>query len=312
MPEMMRIGIFGSGYIAQRAYLPLLTTWPEIEVVGVFSRTAATLEQVSIRWSTLPTFTDNEQLLTRGITAAFVLTPVGSHFDLCHWLLSNGVHVFVEKPPTASSQNTLSLARLAEHKNRMFMVGFNRRFAPLVNQARSQMDASQIRLCIIEKHRPGIQKRGYEETYQEDLIHQVDLLRHFCGELTPIQTVIHQNQKVFISGASLLRTESGALAVILSSRDSGRWQERITIYGADISLELHLFYQLRILQKEKTSLFESRADGSWKDHLDDRGFKGQIHHFFQCIQNMEQPLTNGFDASKSQLLQEKLVEIASG
>jgi virulence factor len=305
----IHIGIFGSGYIAQRAYLPLLTSWPNLHIKGVYSRTTSSLKRTSERWPEIQTFTSQEALGDEGITAAFVLTPAESHFEICKWLLKKCIHVFVEKPPTTSSKDTLQLAKLADEQRRIFMVGFNRRYAPLVEKAKALINGSDIRMCVIEKHRPMVQPRGYEETYSEDLIHQIDLLRYFCGELQPVHTSVHTWKDEFLSAVNCLRTESGGLAILLASRESGRWLENLSIHGANTSIGLKMFQELRITRENVERISENGKGGSWRSHLADRGFQAEIQHFLDCIYQNQTPMTNGSDAAKSQELLEALVEL---
>ncbi len=305
----LRIGIFGSGYIAQKAYLPLLTSWPNLHIKGVFSRSASSLKQTREHWPETPTFTNMEALGDQGINAAFVLTPAESHFEICQWLLKKDIHVFVEKPATTSSEDTLELAKLADEQRQIFMVGLNRRYAPLVERAKELINGSDIRMFVIEKHRPMVQPRGYEETYSEDLIHQIDLLRYFCGELQPIQTSVHASRDKFLSAVSCLRTESGGHAILLASRESGRWLESINIHGANTSIELRMFQELRVTREDDERIFGNSQGGSWNSHLVERGFYAEIQHFMDCIHKDQVPLTNGFEAAKSQELLEALVEL---
>lgn len=305
----IRIGIFGSGYIAQKAYLPLLTSWPNLHIKGVFSRSVSSLEQTKERWPQIPTFTSMEALGDQNITAAFVLTPAESHFEICKWLLKKDIHVYVEKPATTSSKVTLELAKLADEQRRIFMVGFNRRYAPLVEKAKPLIASSDIRMCVIEKHRPTVQPRGFEETYTEDLIHQIDLLRYFCGELLPIQTSVHTSKGEFISAVSCLRTESGGHAILIASRESGRWLENVSIHGANTSIRLKMFQELRVTREDGERISGNGEGGSWSSHLVERGFHAEIQHFLDCIHKDQVPLTNGFEAAKSEELLETLVEL---
>ncbi len=305
----IRIGIFGSGYIAQKAYLPLLTSWPNLQIKGVFSRSASTLGQTKEHWPEIPTFTNMEALGDQDIAAAFVLTPAESHYEICKWLLKKKIHVFVEKPATTSSKDTLELAMLAGEQKRTFMVGLNRRYAPLVKKAKPLITDSDIRMCVIEKHRPLVQPRGYEETYSEDLIHQIDLLRYFCGELQPYQTVVHTSRGEFLSAVSCLRTESGGHAILLASRESGRWLEKVSIHGANTSVGLSMFQELRVSREDGESISGCDQGGGWNSHLVERGFHAEIQHFLDCIDKDQVPLTNGFEAAKSQELLEALVDL---
>jgi virulence factor len=305
----IRIGIFGSGYIAQKAYLPLLTSWPNLHIRGVFSRSASSLKQTQEHWPEIPTFTNMEALGDQDLVAAFVLTPAESHFEICKWLLKKDIHVFVEKPATASSKDTLELAKLADEQRRIFMVGLNRRYTPLVQKAKLMISGADIRMCVIEKHRPMVQPRGYEETYSEDLIHQIDLLRYFCGELLPVHTSVHTSKGEFLSAVSCLRTESAGHAILLASRESGRWLESVSIHGANTSIGIKMFQELRVTREDGERFSGNGQSGSWSSHLVERGFHAEIQHFLDCIGKDQVPLTNGFETAKSQELLEALVEL---
>ncbi len=305
----LRVGIFGSGYIAQKAYLPLLTSWPNLHLKGVFSRSTSSLKRTKEHWPEIPTFTNMEALGDQSIAAAFVLTPAESHFEICKWLLKKKIHVFVEKPATTSSKATLELAKLADEQRRIFMVGLNRRYAPLVEKAKPLISGADIRMCVIEKHRPMVQQRGYEETYSEDLIHQIDLLRYFCGELQPVQTSVHSSNGEFLSAVSCLRTETGGHAILLASRESGNWLEKVSIHGANTSIGLKMFNELRVTREDGERISSNGEGGSWSSHLVERGFHAEIEHFLDCIHKDQVPLTNGYETAKSQELLEALIEL---
>jgi virulence factor len=306
----LRIGVIGSGYIAHRAFFPLLANWPEVEIAGVFSRDQAKLLAAINGWPGLKPVAEISSLLTSSIHAAFVLTPAETHFQICQQLLEAGIHVFVEKPATTSAADTLRLAQTAAEKDRVFMVGFNRRFAPLVQKARAQVDMETVRLCVVEKHRPGLQARSLAEAYQEDLIHQVDLLRFLNGELIPEHTAFSMKGKTLLSAVSSARTRHGGMGVLLASRESGMWHERVSLYGAEKTIELDMFKQLSVREAHTENVYCNDHGGSWTSHLEVRGFKGEIQHFFDCIWGRTPCLSDGFEAAESQKLQEGLVRIS--
>lgn len=53
------------------------------------------------------------------------------------------------------------------------------------------------------------------------------------------------------------------------------------------------------------------APGKWIPELRERGFEGEVEHFLKCVQTRQTPLTNAWEAAKTQKLMEDLVE-ASG
>lgn len=303
------VGIVGCGYIAQKAYFPLLSSWPGLALEVVVSRTKKHWGVVRDRWPDLPLSTKLEDLISAEVDAAFILTPVPSHFDLCVTLLENGIHVFVEKPPARSSTETLTMARMAEEKGLVLMVGFNRRYAPLVESAQSLMEREDIRLCTVEKHRPGIQDRDLPEAYREDLIHQIDLLRYFCGEMTPLSTASVYRDNKIISAVSVLEGSHQCLGVLKASRESGSWQERVTLIGSGKSVQMDMFQKATLVEGEQERVIWRAESETHVEHLRERGFRGEIEHFLGCVKEHKTPLTDGFEAAKTQSLQEKLAEI---
>ena len=185
------------------------------------------------------------------------------------------------------------------------MVGFNRRYSTPIQISAERIPQDEIRLCVLEKHRPSVQKRDLSETYQEDLIHQVDLLRMFCGDVRPHHTAAVEKNGIVLSIMSNLKKNSQGLGIILHSRESGLWQERVTITGGEKTIIVDLFQSVtEITPDGKTQIWEARPDNTW---LDDRGFQKEIIHFLSCIRNNTIPYTNGFEAAKTQELQEKIV-----
>jgi len=301
------IGIIGCGYIAKKAFLPILSTLPDVTINMILSQSTRNWDVIKSSWPQLQTTTNWSEFLNSGIKAAFILTPVDSHFELCAKLLDEGIHVFVEKPPTTSAKETLQIAQKAQEKELVFMVGFNRRYSTPVLKVLDQIKEDQIRLCVVEKHRPSHQERDLAETYREDLIHQVDLLRMFCGELIPTSTTSTQVEGNLLSSISSLKNSTHGLGVVLHSRESGRWQERVTIIGNEKTLQVNMFQSVIEIDSDRSKpIWVSQSNNT---QLDDRGFREEINHFLNCVNTNANPLTNGFEAAKSQELQEQLVAL---
>jgi Predicted dehydrogenases and related proteins len=68
------------------------------------------------------------------IDTVFVLTRHDSHAPLVVRALEAGKHVFVEKPLALSEDDVDHIENVARASDRLLMVGFNRRFAPLTRE----------------------------------------------------------------------------------------------------------------------------------------------------------------------------------
>jgi predicted dehydrogenase len=50
--------------------------------------------------------------------------------------------------------------------------------------------------------------------------------------------------------------------------------------------------------------------GRWVPELTERGFHDEIQHFFDCVRTRKQPMTDGYEAARTQELEEALVALA--
>jgi virulence factor len=307
----MKIGIVGGGSIARKAYLPVLVSWPNLDIAGICCRTVKTVEEICGQWHIDFGTTRLSALLERGIEAAFVLTPTPNHFDITQELLSAGVDVFVEKPATQSSGQTRSLTDLARQKGRVFMVGFNRRFAPLYRQAKHLFRDRRIDFCIVEKHRTSAYHTSLFNNYLDDTIHLIDLLYYYCPDPQPVHTSFEMRAGKLIGASSTARLEGGGIGMVNTCLQAGSWQERVTIHGDGLTVEVNAFRELRIKMAAHEDVYGNDRPGRWFPELTERGFSGEIEHFFDCVRTRAEPETNGEEAFRSQQFMEKLVAIAN-
>jgi len=304
----MRVAIVGLGDIARKAYLPLLATWEGIELLLV-SRTPATVEQLQAQYHLPHGATDLDELLSRKPQAAIVLTPPPTHRDIVARLLEAEVDVFVEKPATMLSAQTQELAELADARARVLMVGFNRRYTPLHQQARELWGGRAIRMCVLQKHRASAAHPDLFSNYIHDTIHIIDLLRFFCGDGEALTTIHQVRQGKLVGAISTVALSGGGYGIVATSLQAGRWNEQYALHGDGASLHVDAFSRLRLVTEKEERVWEEDYVSSWEPTLKARGFADQIAHFFDCVRARKQPLTSGWEAYKTQRLLEDMVAV---
>src|SRR5665647_489797 len=129
----MKIGIIGLGDIAQKGYLPVLTEKENIELI-LCTRNIDTLKKLSKKYRITQCVQTVDELIEKGIDAAFVSTATEAHFEIAEKLLENGINVYIDKPISLNFNESKKLVTLVEEKGLVAMVGFNRRFAPMINK----------------------------------------------------------------------------------------------------------------------------------------------------------------------------------
>ena len=306
----MKVAIFGAGGIAQRAYLPLLTSWPGIEISGIYSRTQTNSEKVSRQWHIQFSTSDFDKLLNTKPDAALVLTNNATHYLFAKKLLEAGVDVFVEKPLAETTAEVCQLADIADKHKRILMAGFNRRYALLYQQAKQLFTDKKIQMGIFEKHRNLVSHTSLYNNYLDDTIHQIDLMRYFCGELEPKFTQAQIVNGRVAGAVSLAKLKDGGSAILMTSLQAGAWQERVTLHGENCTVEVEAFRQLKVKLADHEEVYGVDRPGKWIADMKERGFYGAIEHFLDCVKTRKQPLTNGQDAQKTHELIDALVACA--
>ncbi|UUZ83247.1 Gfo/Idh/MocA family oxidoreductase [Paenibacillus sp. P26] len=112
-----RIGIIGLGDIAQKVYLPLLTANPQVEIAGIASRSAETVDRLAGLYRTERCYSLPESLGLRP-EAVFVHSPTETHEEIVMACLKEGIHVYVDKPLSYDYSASERMAGYAEERGR--------------------------------------------------------------------------------------------------------------------------------------------------------------------------------------------------
>ena len=194
-PQQPVVAMVGAGNYGSRVLLPALaktgvrldTLVTSAGVSGVHHGKKAGFEVASTDF--------REGVLSNGrINTVVIASRHDSHAELAAQCLEAGLNVFVEKPLALDEESLDRVARLAradsgETARGSLMVGFNRRFAPLVVKLKRLLDARPAAKCFVYTVNAGFIPAEHW-TQQRDVgggrilgegCHFVDLLRHLAG-----------------------------------------------------------------------------------------------------------------------------------
>ncbi|TPQ24089.1 bi-domain-containing oxidoreductase [Streptomyces sporangiiformans] len=139
----VRLAFVGAGNYATSMLLPHLAQRDGVKLSTVVTTTALSAANAQRKFGFDEATTDLDAVLgDPAIDAVFVVTRHSSHAELTRRALLAGKTVFVEKP-LALTEDELAgvLAAVEESGNDRLQVGFNRRFAPLMQEARKRFGA---------------------------------------------------------------------------------------------------------------------------------------------------------------------------
>lgn len=278
------VGLIGCGGRGQ-GHVRALHALADIELVAVCDPVAANREQVGDEWGVERRYADVEAMLgAEELAAAIVATPAHLNAEAALPCLERGVDTLLEKPPGMSLDQTRALKEAAEASGARGMVGWNRRFDPLVLQVREEIESrGPIYQLVGEFHKSmsGFIAGGrFPEIVMDNMllespIHAIDLVRHLGGApVAEVHSFVRRASAYKDVHAALVVFENDCVAQICANYTTDARLERYEIHGRDISAYI-----------EGISTCELVCDGEHK-HLQKEGTDStlaQAAHFFDCI-----------------------------
>lgn len=317
---MIRLGLIGAGGMANGVHYPSLATFDDVEMSALCDLDTAKLAATAAKFGISRTFTDYRQMLAEvPVDAVYILMPPHQLFDLTIYCLNQKKHVFIEKPPGLTADQTRHMARAAERNGVHGMVGFNRRYIPLLRLCRERVDArGGIIQCVSTFYKcyrdPSAYYNGAVDILTSDGIHAVDLLRWMGGEVEEIASIVERRgadyHNVF---NALMRFENGASGVLLGNWAVGGRVHRFEMHGYHISAYADPDHSATLIADNGTPevLDTKRVAGSEEFRVY-YGFAAENRHFIDCLRDDREPLTSFADAVKTMELVERIYHAARG
>jgi len=129
------IGLVGAGGFGQSVLLPALKAAGGTDAIAIASAGGATARRIGEQYGFRVATADAGEVIAHpDVDAVLVLTRHDLHAPLVVKALEAGKHVFCEKPLALSRQELTAIERARAKSSGGVMVGFNRRFAPLVQR----------------------------------------------------------------------------------------------------------------------------------------------------------------------------------
>jgi predicted dehydrogenase/threonine dehydrogenase-like Zn-dependent dehydrogenase len=255
------IGFIGSGNYAGAVLIPVFAkTGARLRVVA--SSAGVTGLHAGRKFGFEATTTDTASVFSDPqVTAAVIATRHDSHASLVIEALAAGKHVFVEKPLALSHEEVDAIEHAyGASANRVVTVGFNRRFAPLVQKIKSLLGGNpEPKTFVMTVNAGAIPPEHWTQDRQVgggrivgEACHFIDLLRFLSGapitahsqeSLGPAPGLIIRDDKAIIT----LRFADGSVGTIIYVANGHKTfpKERLEIFSSGRVLQLDNFRKLR-------------------------------------------------------------------
>ncbi len=306
--KKIKVGVIGTGKIAQIAHFPILASLPEVEIAAVYSRSHAHALDSARRYGAKKACATFEEFLLSDLDCAVLLTPKTVRREYLPKLLERKLDILCEKPLSMTLSECEFLANETEKSGRLLMVAFNRRFAPANMKALAAFGNRRPHLVIANKSREFKEFRGT----LENAIHMVDLLRHILGECAEVSARAKYSDPMREDACSaLLGFENGATGLLAASREAGQWREHVEMYGGGLTAISDNLDSCKVIYPDREEGYSfTPLNQGWCTVVNRLGFEGCVRHFIHCVRTREKPLTDAADAFRTHELMDRILRAA--
>ena len=293
------IGIIGTGNFAHKVHIPVLTERDDVNLAAICDVNQERLDRIFKQYRIGKKFSDYKEMIERiPLDGVFIITPPLVTANVALHCLLRGINTFIEKPPGMKLEETEKLARAAKNKGCKTMVGFNRRFCPLVRKAKEMVEKrGQIVQALVNFHKPAV----YGDDLVGDIIHVVDVLRYICGEPQKLFSKISQFYgDKDNSFNSVIEFENKSVGILSCYRSSGTRYERFEIHGKNIAAYIRPPRYAQIYEGNKCILLEESKIATFHHAY---GYFDEVNHFIEGIKQDKLVRENNiFEALKTMQL----------
>ncbi len=240
------IGCGGRG----RGHMKILSEFEDTDLIAVCDlvesarNSAGDTFNVSKRYDTIEALLDNETL-----DAVFVATPAHLNAEAAAPCLERGVNTLLEKPPGMSVEETINLRDTAKKTGAKGMVGWNRRFHPIIVEATRQVKARGSVTQLVGEFHKSITRLAQSRRFPEHLmdnmfletpIHALDTIRAIAeSDVQQVHSVVQRTISDYKDvHAALILFENGCVAQLIANYTTDARLERYEIHGRNISAYL--------------------------------------------------------------------------
>lgn len=165
------------------------------------------------------------------ITVIIVTTPTKTHYSICKLALSNGKHVFVEKPLADSLSEIEELYEIAKKNNKLLYTAYNRRHDPKWLQLKQSLDSPILFANVICRDYP-YPPAAYLETcggiIKDAAVHDLDMMCVLTNDV-PVQVEAVLDERKENSSINL-KFSNGMIARLIHSRHSTYYDQRVMLF----------------------------------------------------------------------------------
>ncbi len=298
---MIRVAVVGASKMAKRVFLPVLAAREDVDLAVLVNRNPERREIVNSKYRFTRAVASVNDIEPGEVDCALLLTGESYRREPLEVLFELGVDVLSEKPMANDLAEAEYFVELAQKHERIFMIGFNRRFMPVYLKAKEFVADRPLMTARVWKHGAKL----WEHT-----LHVLDVLRWFCGEPVDIQAdgEFYEESGKERTAAAIIRFDSGAMGLFDTSNNYGMRKDELEAHGENFTVRVYSPDTVMMYENKQELTYRHGKDVWYTEAEVHYGFTQETAHFLECVQSRAKPMCDCTDAIKSHRLAHDIVE----
>jgi predicted dehydrogenase/threonine dehydrogenase-like Zn-dependent dehydrogenase len=261
-PDDVNISFIGAGSFAQNSLLPHLKN---INLISVATSSSNTSKSVAGKFGFAASNNNADEIInSKENNTLFIVTRHNFHAEFVLQGIKNNKNIFVEKPLCLTEAELEEINSEYHKHNIHLMVGYNRRFAPLVQKIKKLYNEGQpiainyrINAGFIPQNNWVQEKEIGGGRIIGEVCHFVDLAMYLAGALPESLSAFSMDDPAGLLDTITinLRFKNGSIACIsyLANGSKELKKEYLEVFSSGVSVILDDFKKLTIFGKNKRS-----------------------------------------------------------
>ena len=287
------IAVIGCGYFAQQFHLPYIRDSGHLKLNTLVTSSSQNSKEMGARYGAKVCSTDWRKIIQEDdIDGVMIFTRDNSHAEITIEALKAGKHVFCEKPLITTYGECKDLSKAISNGNPLCMVGFNRRFSPLMTPVKEILDDSKGQRVIHYRVNAGPMSNDnwvYDSKYASgriigEVCHFIDLF-YYLLDSEPVSVFTQSLGEIpsinkLEDIAACFKFEDGSVANLIytAAGSTSFGKERMEIFTDGITMALDDYKNLVVRGKKRLDIQNKKAD---KGHI------AELQHFSKAIRGRE-------------------------
>lgn len=293
----VRIALIGAGKMANNVHYPSLTSFGDVEIVGVLESRADRLKETCDKYGIPESARFVTALDTDYQTILEDLKPDGVYvigqpeimYPIWHWCLTQGFNLYIEKPMGLTTHQAESLAYLADRKKLITQVSHQRRTSPILQKVKARLlEKGPVVHGVVEFFKCDIVPMlGARDRMMDDGTHAVDTARWICGgEVVRVESECRRIGVPDINwfGATL-HFDNGSTCYVVCNWASGRrvFRTQIHVPGGYADVEVEAEAKIYLDNNYQGEILTTQQAASSDKNFVYGGFSGKNREFIDSL-----------------------------